>query len=706
MRRFQIAAASAALCALSCAAAPQAFLLPVENSDGRAVRYFASHAIDAVDTNAEHAVVIVHGLDGGTRDGAWRVRQIAAARGRDISRVYFVAPCMLVEKLLKPEELSKIVYWRGGGWQGGGDSPVAKGFSSYDVLDRMFERLNDAKLYPRLRSVLFCGYSAGAQVMSRYMATSPIRPRRGLQVNFAAGAPSTWLFFDGKARWHYGLARQANRYASRLSDGEIMRNLAGRYCLAFCGTDDVGEKSLDMKKGAMAQGPNRYRRFLNFRRHVASFPELRNSFTFLELVGRKHGGQCYDSDAFVKLMFGERSRANVADLAPAVEHPPSPKPPPANLALESPVPGYDYGRIYYYVPKEIDLKKPAPLLVFMHGGNSASPETAPERYLTDGTGYMMPEFTESPFIVVAPSAPPGPNGSRWNQKGVFRYIDAVIAAAKRRYKIDSERIFLGGHSMGGFGAYHLGQVMADRFAGVWMSSGAWCRADFRALLGTPVYLQHGRLDCSPLKPHAMAKGARPHNWTGPSYARSAHELMSRCGVEHVYDEYSGGHSLADPAAKEATRRFFAWARRQRRAPYAKRAALVTPCGSMHFELEELERARWLELLEAEKGDIMVDAVALKGPRVAAAEADLDRQTYDLVKRPFRNGARIVAENLGGNRFKAKTENVRRFAILLAPQMGDLSKPFTVEVDGKNHSLGAEPVSGVPDYTARLVVEVR
>ena len=127
---------------------------------------------------------------------------------------------------------------------------------------------------------------------------------------------------------------------------------------------------------------------------------------------------------------------------------------------------------------------------------------------------------------------------------------------------------------------------------------------------------------------------------------------------------------------------------------------------MHFELEELERARWLELLEAEKGDIMVDAVALKGPRVAAAEADLDRQTYDLVKRPFKNGARIVAENLGGNRFKVETENVRRFAILLAPQMGDLSKPFTVEVNGKTQTLRAEPISNLPDYTARLVVEVR
>ncbi len=316
MKRIVLIASLAALCGgvlHAAEAASRAFLLQVENSGERAVRYYASHPIDAVDTNAEHAVVIVHGLNGGTQDGAWRIRQIAAAYGRDISRVYFVAPCMLVEKLLKPEELSKIVYWESGRWQAGGDSPVAKGFSSYDVLDRIFERLNDAKLYPRLKSVLFCGYSAGGQVMSRYMATSQIRPRDGLLLNFAAGAPSTWLFYTQNAHWHYGLDRKTNRYASRLADEEIMRNVAGRYCLAFCGTKDTAEAALDMKKGAMAQGPNRYQRFLNFRKHVATFPELRNSFTFLELKDKKHGGQCYDSDAFVKLMFGERGKPNVTE---------------------------------------------------------------------------------------------------------------------------------------------------------------------------------------------------------------------------------------------------------------------------------------------------------------------------------------------------------------------------------------------------------
>ena len=52
------------------------FLLPVEGSGGRAVRYFAGHPLDQRDEKSEHAVVIVHGLNGGKRDGAERIRSI------------------------------------------------------------------------------------------------------------------------------------------------------------------------------------------------------------------------------------------------------------------------------------------------------------------------------------------------------------------------------------------------------------------------------------------------------------------------------------------------------------------------------------------------------------------------------------------------------------------------------------------------------
>ena len=370
----------------------------------------------------------------------------------------------------------------------------------------------------------------------------------------------------------------------------------------------------------------------------------------------------------------------------------------------SPAPGRRDGRIYYYIPPATDYAKPSALLVFLHGGSVGTPDSALERYFGE-KGCMLPALADAPFIVAAPSAPPAAHGSRWNQSGVWKLIDATIEDARSRFNIDPDRIFLGGHSMGCYGAYHLGQVIADRFAGVWCSSGAWWETDFRAFLGTPVYIQHGAKDCSPRDGFHPGLGhARLHHWCGTSFARAAHELMTRDGVEHVYDEHGGGHSLAFPEAQEAMRRFFAWSLGKRRDPYAKKCALVTPCGTCHPGSEDVARSRWLELAAAESDKLEIDAIALDGPDRAESDADLARQTYRLVKRVCPQGARIVAENLGGNRFRVAAENVKSFRILLAPQMGDISKPFTVEfVGGGVKTLSAQPRADGGDYCAELAV---
>ena len=115
----------------------------------------------------------------------------------------------------------------------------------------------------------------------------------------------------------------------------------------------------------------------------------------------------------------------------------------------------------------------------------------------------------------------------------------------------------------------------------------------------------------------------------------------------------------------------------------------------------------LELRPATAGKIAVDAIVLHGPAIAWKDEDLKLQTYTLVPRDWDNGARILAENLGGNRFKVKAENVKRFRIYLSPQMGDLEKPFTVDLGADGiRTVTAEPISGGDDYSARLSVVVK
>ena len=121
------------------------------------------------------------------------------------------------------------------------------------------------------------------------------------------------------------------------------------------------------------------------------------------------------------------------------------------LTFDEPAPERDAGRLYYYVPDGIDLSRPAPLLVFLHGGGIDSTDATAGSYFSAERRALMPDVTNAPFIVAAPSAPVTGDSSRWNHAGASKLIDDTIAAASRKFRIDRDRIFLGGHSMGCYG---------------------------------------------------------------------------------------------------------------------------------------------------------------------------------------------------------------------------------------------------------------
>ena len=377
--------------------------------------------------------------------------------------------------------------------------------------------------------------------------------------------------------------------------------------------------------------------------------------------------------------------------------------PARGLSCVVPAPGQGVGRLYYYVPGTVDFSRKTGLLVFLHGGGTDSPDDAPENYLATEDGQLRPHVDALGYVVAAASAPRSETPYRWNEKGAEKAVLALIEDAAKRFNLDRDRIVLGGQSMGGYGAYHLATVLADRLAAAWISCGAWKETDFRAFHGTPLYLQQGRWDCAA----HYSNGTKPrgYSWTGPCYAQAADELLTRDGVEHVLDLHEGGHALAWEPAQLATRRFVEWVRAKRRNPYPDRTVLVTRRGSGLLPyLVESPRQRWLEAVETTDGEIGVDRIETEGPVHAWTLDQLLAQKYRLAS-ARRCGARIDARNLGGNRFSVLTENVRKFRILLAPQMGDLEKPFAVEGVGGTVTLKARPLKGDPDYSAYLEVAV-
>ena len=368
------------------------------------------------------------------------------------------------------------------------------------------------------------------------------------------------------------------------------------------------------------------------------------------------------------------------------------------------LPEYPDRPVYVMLPANYNPEQQLGLLFFMHGGDKNSPPEQPfNLYMNKKNGCLQPHISHIPFITVAPAALPAVDGKRWNRSGVSKYIMDVIEAVCQRFNIDRDRMILSGHSMGGFGAYHNAPLLADKFAGIMMSAGAWLEEDFRGCLGTPIYLMHGKWDCAY---HYRGSHVEPrhHDWCGVSFARAAHELMLQYGIEHVYDEHDGGHGLEWEPSQMSFLRFLTWAARQKRNPYANRCAIITPNGSCDPDLEPCRSSRYLELTAVRPGNIRLDKIILTGVNVAWTVEELATQSFYLKKVEY-PGARIIAENLTGNRFDFKTENVSSFICRMHPAMADLTRPLEFIINGQSSFYTPEPDDSHPDYTARVVVNL-
>jgi polyhydroxybutyrate depolymerase len=118
------------------------------------------------------------------------------------------------------------------------------------------------------------------------------------------------------------------------------------------------------------------------------------------------------------------------------------------------------------VPKK--LPRAAPLIVLIHGLGSDSA-------LIDEYFKLSPLVNERGFILAVPDGTEGPKGRAWNGTDVccsfgeewddVGYLVAVIRDLQRRYRIDPKRIFLVGHSNGGFMSHRLACEHPELIAG-------------------------------------------------------------------------------------------------------------------------------------------------------------------------------------------------------------------------------------------------
>ena len=98
-----------------------------------------------------------------------------------------------------------------------------------------------------------------------------------------------------------------------------------------------------------------------------------------------------------------------------------------------------------------------PLILFLHGIGERGSD--PWKVKVHGPPKIAEKMTNFPFIVISPQCP---NGEWWSNEILGALLDEMIA----KYQVDTNRLYLTGLSMGGFGAWNLALEFPQRFAAV------------------------------------------------------------------------------------------------------------------------------------------------------------------------------------------------------------------------------------------------
>ena len=146
--------------------------------------------------------------------------------------------------------------------------------------------------------------------------------------------------------------------------------------------------------------------------------------------------------------------------------------------------GYQY---YIYLPEgyEATSKKGLPLILFLHGMGQRGDDL--EQVKKNGPLYRVEEGFEFPFLIVAPQCP---DNHWWDSDNLIALLDYIAGD----YRVDCERVYLTGLSMGGSGVWALANSQPERFAAIAPISGFFTPVDPRRLKGLPIWCFHGAMD--------------------------------------------------------------------------------------------------------------------------------------------------------------------------------------------------------------------
>lgn len=308
----------------------------------------------------------------------------------------------------------------------------------------------------------------------------------------------------------------------------------------------------------------------------------------------------------------------------------------------------DYSSTFWmYVPEDFDGKKPVPLVVVGHGGNSSmSPRRAEATADAYIKAYAPSMAKELGAVIIAPASSRG-----WGHIG-NSLIFSAVSKVQRMLPIDPDKIYITGQSMGGHLAFRSALNIPDRFGAISPNSGGYDFVEKKSignLINVPGYAIWGTSE-----PY----GINTDNNTNANWAKGAWATDN--GLKWKFVEKNGGHTIyLDELPSVAE--FFAENPRNlyRDKVYMRQSSMLFektwgvegwPDHEVYYETKPF---RWNM-----------------------------RHWLQLEARPDEGPLTILAHYQGDNHFDITSHNVRNLSLFLHPNMVDFGKPVQVTINGK------------------------
>lgn len=153
-----------------------------------------------------------------------------------------------------------------------------------------------------------------------------------------------------------------------------------------------------------------------------------------------------------------------------------------------------------YVPPEYTPERAWPVVLFLHGSGERGSDGLLQTEVGIATAIRRNRAL-CPAIVVMPQCRAGQLWTNQMAEAALKCLDE----AAREYRVDADRTYLTGLSLGGFGAWLLGERVPERFAAVVPICGFYANPNAaldtetlgklaQSLKSVPVWCFHGALD--------------------------------------------------------------------------------------------------------------------------------------------------------------------------------------------------------------------